>query len=75
MKQTQLPPPQDKFSGNLRHYHRSGGQNQSSWDAWVHGPTRKRRGSRKWLKGAAVIIGICALVAIAAGLWIEMGWR
>ncbi len=73
MKRYPTPQNQGKFSGSLRHYHRSGGQNLRTWDDWVDGPSAKRKRSRNWLKILAMVIGFLALVGIAAGLWIEMG--
>lgn len=72
MKKAQPSQNQGKFSGNLRHYHRSGSQNQSTWDDWVDGPSVKKKKSHNWLKISVAVFGILALVGIAVGLWIEM---
>ncbi len=73
MKRPPFPQNQGKFSGNLRHYHRSGGQNLRTWEDWVDGPSAKRKSSRNWLKILTVVVSLLALGGIAAGLWIEMG--
>ena len=73
MKNPQLPPAPPKFSGNLRHYHRSGTQTQRTWDDWVDGPSARRKSSRNWLKISAVFVSVLALGGIVVGLVIEMG--
>ena len=72
MKRT-LPPEQNaRFSGSLRHYHRSGTQTQRSWDDWVEGAAGKPKASRNVGKILALVIGVLALVGIIAGLVIEL---
>lgn len=71
------PRPKDdgvRFSGPLRHYHRAGHQQQRSWEEWIDGEG-KPTGTvvpGKWLKRVVVALAILALVAIAAGLVIEL---
>jgi hypothetical protein len=72
MKRSQSSQTHGKFNANLRHYHRFGTQNQSSWDDWVDGPSAKPKSTRNWLKISAAVFGVLALGGIAAGLWIEM---
>ena len=72
MKRTRPPVEQTRFSGNLRHYHRSGSQTQRTWDDWVDGTPRKKRGAKNWLKWTGITIGVLALIGIIAGLVIEL---
>ena len=72
MKRTHPPEENAKFSGNLRHYHRTGAQTPRSWDDWVEGTTTKTIGSKSWLKIFGVIGGALALTAIIIGLIIEL---
>ena len=68
-----LPPDENaKFSGNLRHYHRTGAQTPKSWDDWVDGAAATTRKSRKWLKIAGIVIAALALSGIITGLIIEL---
>ncbi len=63
----------DRFSGSLRHYHRSGAQTQRSWDDWVDGDLAKTRRSKKnWPKILGIILGVLGLGAIIAGLLVEL---
>ncbi len=69
-----LPPQNEKprFSGALRHYHRSGCQTQRTWEEWVDG-----KASRSWVtkKSIAVIVitlAVLALAGIITGLIIEL---
>jgi hypothetical protein len=63
----------DRFSGSLRHYHRSGSQTQRSWDDWVDGDLAKKRRSRNWPKVIGITLGGLALAGIIAGLLVELG--
>ncbi len=72
MKKTQPPEAQLKFSGSLRHYHRSGAQTQRSWEDWVEGTTAKVGASRNWPKILGIVIGGVALTGVIAGLVIEL---
>ncbi len=72
MKPSHPPEEHAKFSGNLRHYHRSGAKTQRSWDDWVEGTSAKTK-SRNWLKITGIIVGLLALTGIIAGLVIELG--
>lgn len=73
MKPPHPPVEQNRFSGNLRHYHRSGAQTQRSWDDWVDGVSAKRRGSKNWVKIAGISLAVLALGGILVGLAIELG--
>ena len=72
MKRTLSTGQQTKFSGNLRHYHRSSTNTQRTWDEWVEGPSSKPRQSRNWLKIIGITVGVLALMGIIAGLIIEL---
>lgn len=72
MKRTHPPDENARFSGSLRHYHRSGAQTQRSWDDWVEGSAGKPPGSRKLGKLLAIVLGTAALLGIVAGLIIEL---
>ena len=73
MKHSQTPDDSAKFSGHLRHYHRSGPPTQRSWDDWVEGGTGKgrKKGSRL-PKVLGIAVAVLALGGIVAGLIIEM---
>lgn len=69
------PSPRDersKFSGNLRHYHRVGGQPQRTWDEWVDGKGGGARDSSKWIRVVGIIVAGLVLCAIITGLVIEL---
>jgi hypothetical protein len=69
------PPPtetQTKFSGGLRHYHRSGAQSKRSWDDWVEGTTAKPKSNVNWLKIVGIAGAVLALGGIISGLVVEM---
>ena len=72
MKNSSLTPIQDRFNGNLRHYHRSGSKTQRTWDDWVEGPSLKRKSTRNWLRISGIVVSVLALGGIVAGLVIEM---
>ena len=72
MKRSFPPDAQARFSGNLRHYHRSGAPIQRSWDDWVEGTAAKSRGSKNLVKIAVAIASVLVLGAIAIGLAIEL---
>ena len=68
-----LPPDENaKFSGNLRHYHRTGAQEQKSWDDWVDGSRVKNRKPRNWLKVIGITVAALALSGIITGLIVEL---
>jgi hypothetical protein len=63
----------DRFTGSLRHYHRSGSRTQRSWDDWVDGDLAKTRRARKnWPKILGIILGVLGLGGIVAGLLVEL---
>ncbi len=72
MKRTLPPNEQARFSGNLRHYHRTGAQTQRSWDDWIEGTSAKARSSRNWPKIIGVTVGCLVLCGIITGLIIEL---
>lgn len=61
-----------RFSGQLRHYHRSGAQARRTWDQWVDGEDAKPRIWMKCLKIAGVVMALLVLGAIVAGLVISL---
>lgn len=73
MKSSHPPEVQAKFSGSLRHYHRSGAKTQRSWDDWVEGTSGKAKSTKNWLKISGIVVGVLALTGIIAGLVIELG--
>jgi hypothetical protein len=72
MKKAVPPAESSRFSGNLRHYHRSGAQAPRSWDDWVDGPTNKSRLNRNWPKIAVIVVAGFALSGIVTGLIVEL---
>jgi hypothetical protein len=62
----------DRFSGNVRHYHRVAAQEQQTWDRWVEGDSAKKRRAKKWLKVFGIALSLLALGGIIAGLYIEL---
>ena len=69
-----LSPPDDKnrFSGTLRHYHRTGPGTHRSWDDWVEGHAVDRKQSRRWGRIVMVALALMTLGGIIAGLIIEL---
>lgn len=61
-----------KFTGSMRHYHRSGKDSQRTWDDWVAGGVAKRRNSKKWLKISGLILGMLTVAGIIVGIIIEI---
>lgn len=72
MKRTLPSEGQDRFNGNLRHYHRTGAQAQRSWDEWVDGDQAKAGRSRNWLKIIGIVGAVVGLGGIITGLLIEL---
>lgn len=73
MKRPQTPDESARFSGHLRHYHRSGPPVQRSWDDWVEGTRSRRKGAgAKCVKVLGILLALLALGGIIAGLIIEM---
>lgn len=62
----------NRFRGTLRHYHRSGGQVQRTWDEWVDGKSARPNPAGKWLKIAAIVLAFLALGGVIIGLVIEL---
>ena len=69
------PPPIEnaRFTGHIRHYHRSGAKTQKSWDEWVEGRPPGTPSSRNWFKTTGILIAVLALIGIIVGLAIELG--
>ena len=61
-----------RFSGQLRHYHRSGVSQPRSWDQWVDGEDAKPGVWLKVLKVAGIVLALLVLGAIIAGLVISL---
>ena len=72
MKPPPLADDEARFSGHLRHYHRSGSKRQKSWDEWVDGKASNHDASKKWLKILGALIALVALAGIVTGLIIEL---
>lgn len=72
MKKTYSPEGVTKFSGNLRHYHRTSLPTTRSWDDWVNGTPLQAKPSRNWLKITSIAVGVLALGGIITGLVIEL---
>jgi hypothetical protein len=61
-----------RFSGQMRHYHRSAPPAQRTWDEWVDGKSTGSRIRRNWLKIVLIAIAVIMLGAVIAGLIIEL---
>jgi hypothetical protein len=61
-----------RFSGQLRHYHRSGARARRTWEEWVDGEDAKPSIWIKVLKISGIVLAVLALVAIIAGLVISL---
>lgn len=72
MKRNQELDEGSRFSGHLRHYHRSGAPPQRTWEEWVDGASAKKRNTGKWIKISAVVLSLLALGAIIAGLVVTL---
>lgn len=72
MRRSHLKDEQTRFSGGVRHYHRSGSRSTRSWDEWVDGAGRKRGNSLSFLKILGIFLAILALGGIIVGLIIEL---
>lgn len=73
MKDSYSPEGSAKFSGNLRHYHRSSKPTNCSWDDWVNGTPVEARPSKNWPKIIGIAFGVLALGGVITGLVIELG--
>jgi len=63
---------ESRFTGQLRHYHRSGARQQRTWEEWVEGDGAKPGKLRKWLKIAGIVVALLALGGVIAGLVIAL---
>ncbi len=61
-----------RFSGQLRHYHRSGVKARRTWNEWIDGEDEKPGIWRKCLKIAGVVLLLLALSAIIVSLYIVL---
>lgn len=61
----------DRFSGHLRHYHRTVNKAQRTWDEWVDGTTAPSGSTNRW-KVFFIVIAVLALGGIITGLVIEL---
>ncbi len=59
---------ESRFSGQLRHYHRSGAKPKRTWEEWVDGEAAKPGSMRKWLKILGIVVALLALAGVIAGL-------
>jgi len=71
MKHPSLLDESARFSGPLRHYHRSGAKTHLSWDEWVDGKSA-RSGSSKWPQIILSMMAVLTLGGIIAGLIITL---
>lgn len=61
-----------RFSGALRHYHRTNVKAPRTWDDWIEGTTTKTPSKRKWAKIIGITVCILVLCGIVYGLIIEL---
>ncbi len=61
-----------RFSGHLRHYHRSNSQPNRTWDEWIDGDKGKSGPSVNRLKIAGIVLAVLALGGIVTGLIVEL---
>jgi hypothetical protein len=61
-----------RFSGQLRHYHRTAVKTRRTWDEWIDGEDAKPGIWRKCLKIAGVVLLLLALGAIVLGLYMVL---
>jgi hypothetical protein len=71
MKRDLISAQPGRFSGKLRHYHRSS-RLRRTWEEWVEGDLAKKRQAKNWLKIVSVTFGCLALVGIVVGLVLEL---
>ena len=64
-------PESSRFRGGLRQHHRTGSKTPSTWEQWI-AEDRAAFPTRHWLRILGTILGILALIAIGAGLYIEL---
>ncbi len=62
---------QPRFNAPIRHYHRSAGGGNRTWDEWIDGKP-KTQGSIKWFKVLGILVAVLALAGIITGLVIEL---
>lgn len=73
MKSPHLRDESPRFSGKLRHYHRTNTQPTRTWDDWVDGGSSAAERARiRWGRGFAIAAAVFALLAVFAGLIIEL---
>ena len=73
MKRLPASSEESRFTGALRHYHRSGSPSQRTWEEWVDGkitPSGER--SNKWMKVAVILLSLLGLGGIIVGLIVEL---
>lgn len=71
MKHPSLLDESARFSGPLRHYHRSGAKTHQTWDEWVDGKSA-RSSSIKWLQIILSMMAVLTLGGIIAGLIVPL---
>lgn len=72
MKRNQELDKETRFSGHLRHYHRSGARPQRTWEEWIDGADAKKPNAGKWIKILIVVLSVGALAAIVGGLVVTL---
>jgi hypothetical protein len=70
MKRVEPTASRARFRGTVRHYHRSGAEEHSSWEEWVDGnvPRRDSRAFR-WL---GFVVAVLVFVAVAYALILSL---
>jgi hypothetical protein len=72
MNRPSTPNVKSRFSGSLRHYHRSSSQEQRTWEEWVDGKSSRSWISKNWIKITVITLAVLALGGIVTGLVIEL---
>jgi hypothetical protein len=72
MKNVTPPKTGSRFSSTQRYYHRTGSNNERSWDDWVAGAAPRARRPKNRLKIIGIVAAALALVAVLAGLVNEL---
>ena len=72
MKRNLTPEGQQRFEGQLRHYHRSNRDKQRSWDEWVDGGPSKPKRIQSPVKVIGIVLALLALCGVIVGLFLEL---
>ncbi|MGD7654548.1 MAG: hypothetical protein ACQCXQ_15120 [Verrucomicrobiales bacterium] len=67
------PSGNNRFKTHIRHYHRSVGQPQRTWDEWVDQKSaNQQKTTIKWPRIIAYVLALAILASIIIGLIIEL---